>query len=80
MNNPIFNLMSMQTSPLLQLVAAMRGGNNPIAALSAINPQMAQQLQGKSSQELEQMVRQECLKRGMNVDALLQQLRQSNIL
>jgi hypothetical protein len=47
---------------------------NPVAALTAMNPQLAQQLQGKSPQEIEQYVRAEYAKRGINIDAILAQL------
>lgn len=78
MNNPIFNFIggkkASNMAPLMQLVNAMSSGQNPINALMAINPQMAQQLQGKTPQELESLVRAEYQKRGVDIDATLQQL------
>lgn len=79
MNNPIFNLMgnsNPQMNAAMQLIAAMGSGQNPVATLAAINPQLAQQLQGKSPQELEQFVRAQYMQRGINIDSALQQIQQ----
>ena len=79
MNNPIFSLMgnsNPQMNTVMQLIAAMSGGQNPVATLAAINPQLAQQLQGKSPQEIEQFVRTQYMQRGINIDSALQQIQQ----
>lgn len=79
MSNPIFNLMgnsNPQMNAAIQLIAAMSSGQNPVATLAAINPQLAQQLQGKSPQEIEQFVRSQYMQRGINIDSALQQIQQ----
>lgn len=79
MNNPIFNLIgntNPQMNAAMQLIAAMGSGQNPVATLAAINPQLAQQLQGKSPQELEQFVRAQYMQRGINIDNAMQQIQQ----
>ena len=77
MANPIFNGGSAPTnniSNILQMVTMLSRQPNPVVALTAMNPQLAQQLQGKSPQEIEQYVRAEYAKRGINLDAILAQL------
>lgn len=78
MNNPIFNMLGASSSPqmssAMQLIAAMQAGKNPIAALAAMNPQLAQQLQGKTPQELEQYVRSEYAKRGVDLDTAMRNI------
>ena len=79
MSNPIFNLMgnsNPQMNAAMQMIAAMGSGQNPVATLSAINPQLAQQLQGKSPQEIEQFVRAQYMQRGINIDNAMQQIQQ----
>ena len=80
--NPLTNLMSGQpatpspnsSNPLFALLAAMSSRQNPINALNAISPQMAQLLQNRGNQSIEQFVRSEYQKRGINIDAALQQV------
>ena len=78
MGNPLAQLMGTQpthsSSPAMQLLAAMQAGRNPIAALGAINPQLAQQLQNKSPREIEAFVRQEYAKRGVDIDAAMRNI------
>lgn len=79
MGNPIFNLMensNPQMNAVMQLIAAMGSGQNPVAALTALNPQLAQQLQGKTPQEIEQFVRAQYMQRGVNIDSAMQQIQQ----
>jgi hypothetical protein len=59
---------------LIALLAAMSSGQNPISALSTISPQMAQLLQNRGNQSIEQFVRSEYQKRGINIDSALQQI------
>ena len=79
MANPlfgIFNARNGQTNNFMQLIAAMRNGTNPIAALNVIAPQMAQQLAGKSPQEIENLVRNECMRQGINPDQMVNTIMQ----
>lgn len=79
MSNPIFNLMgnsNPQMNAAMQMIAAMGSGQNPVATLAALNPQLAQQLQGKSPQEIEQFVRAQYMQRGINIDNAMQQIQQ----
>ena len=80
--NPLSSLLSGQpatpspdsSNPLFALLAAMSSGQNPINALSAISPQIAQLLQNRGNQSIEQFVRSEYQKRGINIDSALQQI------
>ena len=79
--NPLSNLLSGQpapppnaNNPLIALLAALSSGQNPISALSTISPQMAQLLQNRGNQSIEQFVRSEYQKRGINIDSALQQI------
>ena len=79
--NPLSSLFAGQpatppssNNPLLTLLAAMSNGQNPINAISTISPQLAQLLQSRGNQSIEQFVRNEYQKRGINIDAALQQV------
>ena len=82
MNNPIFGLLgnlsngANSVTPVMQLLSAINRGQNPIAALASLNPQIAQQLQGKTPQEIEQLVRNEYAKRGIDINSAMQQIQQ----
>ena len=82
MNNPIFGLLgnlsngANSVTPVMQLLSAINRGQNPIAALASFNPQIAQQLQGKTPQEIEQLVRNEYAKRGIDINSAMQQIQQ----
>lgn len=84
MANPIFNGGGGNTtlnnlSSVVQFIKAFSNKQNPIAALTALNPQLMQQLRGKSPQEIEQYVRAEYAKRGVDIDAIIKQISQLNI-
>ena len=78
MGNPLAQLMGAQPTltnyPAMQLLAALQTGGNPIAALGAINPQLAQQIQNKSPREIEAFVRQEYARRGIDIDAAIRSI------
>lgn len=63
--------------PLIQMMQAMQAGGNPMAIMQQLaggNPVMAQgmrMLQGKSSQQLEQMARNMAKERGIDMDDML---------
>ena len=75
MNNPIFNSMNSNNS-VMQLLNALSSGQNPVAALAAINPQLAQQLKGKTPKEIEQFVRAQYAQRGIDINGVMQQIQQ----
>ena len=77
MGNPLLNNGGANNNfGMMQMLAALAQNKNPVAALSAINPQLAQILQGKTPQQIEQFVRGEYAKRGINIDNTLQQIQQ----
>ena len=65
-----------------QLLGMLKNGVNPqnvIGLLTQSNPQMAQvaqMLQGKSPQQLEQIMRTMCANKGINFDAAFEQFKQ----
>lgn len=73
MNSPFNN-------PLLQLVQMVRGGGNPMRLLQQIavnDPRMAQAMkmvQGKNTQQLQQMAQNMAKERGTSVEEVIQNL------
>lgn len=69
-----------QNNPMLNVVAAMRSGGNPMAMLNQMaqsNPQMAQamqMIQGKNPQQLEEMARNLAKERGVNIEDVARSL------
>lgn len=69
-----------QNNPLLNVVAAMRSGGNPMAMLNQMaqsNPQMAQamqMIQGKNPQQMEEMARNLAKERGVNIEDVARSL------
>lgn len=67
-------------NPMMQIMAMMRNGGNPMAMLQGMasgNPQMAQALQmiqGKSPQQLQQMAMNMAQEQGININELIQSL------
>lgn len=62
-------------NPLMMLIQAMRGGGNPTEALSQMsgNPAVArgmEMIQGKSSEQLEQLARNMAKERGTTPEAI----------
>ena len=70
----------MLNNPMLQVVAAMRGGGDPMALLNQMaqsNPQMQQAMQmisGKSPQQLQEMAKNLARERGVNIEDVARSL------
>lgn len=66
--------------PMMQIMTMMRNGGNPIAMMQGMasnNPQMAQALQmiqGKSTQQLQQMAMNMAQEQGVNINELIKSL------
>ena len=64
-------------NPLMQLLAAMMGGQNAMNALNNILPQAAQYAQNnRGNQNMEQFVRNEYNNRGVDINAAMDQIQQ----
>ena len=70
----------MWNNPMLQVVAAMRGGGDPMAMLNQMaqsNPQMQQAMQmisGKSPQQLQEMAKNLAREKGVNIEDVARSL------
>ena len=65
-----------QSNPLMQLLAAMMSGQNAMNALNTILPQAGQMMQNRGGQDMEQFVRNEYNRQGVDINAAMQQLQQ----
>lgn len=83
--NPLMGKMGgspQQFNQFAQMMNMIQGGANPqnvINLLAQNNPQMAQaiqMLQGKSPQQMEQIMRTMCANKGINFDAAFAQFKQ----
>ena len=70
----------MWNNPMLQVVAAMRGGGDPMALLNQMaqgNPQMQQAMQmisGKNQPQLQEMAKNLAKERGINIEDVARSL------
>lgn len=66
-----------QANPLMDLLAAMLGGQNPMNSLNTFLPQAAQYMQNnRNGMDMEQFVRNEYQNRGIDINAAMQQLQE----
>lgn len=70
----------MQNNPIMMLVQAMNNGGNPMALMQQMagqNPQIAramQMIQGKNSQQLEQIARNMAKEQGVDINQMIRDL------
>lgn len=73
-------MLPMQNNPIMMLVQAMNNGGNPMALMQQMagqNPQIAQamqMIQGKNSQQLEQIARNMAKEKGVDINQMIRDL------
>lgn len=73
-------MLTMQNNPIMMLVQAMNNGGNPMALMQQMagqNPQIAQamqMIQGKNSQQLEQIARNMAKEKGVDINQMIRDL------